>query len=165
MGAMVSRASFVLGVALATSATACGAAREVPPLAPVAPAEPPAATSMQPATGFDLGGGCTMDVPNAMNRRDWATDQRARAATESATLNDGRRVVVWRDGSPERGFSLRAVALDGEGVALGPPVTVSERVIGKPLAAAGPERRVRIWFLEDAEDDGTRQLATTVHCP
>ena len=161
MGAMVSRASFVLGVALATSTTACGAATA---LAPVAPADPPAAASMQPATGLDLGGGCTMDAPSVMNRRDWATDQRARAAAETATFDDGRRVVVWRDGSPERGFSLRAVALDGDGVALGPPVTVSDKVIGKPLAAVGPERRVRIWFLEDADDDGTRQLATTVHC-
>jgi hypothetical protein len=118
---------------------------------------------MQPAAGFDLGGGCTMDTPSAMDRRDWATELRSRTGAQGGP-DDGRRVIVWRDGTPERGFSLRAVALDGDGVAMGPPVTVSDKVIGKPLMAAEPERRFRIWFMEDAEDDGTRQFATSVHC-
>ena len=63
----------------------------------------------------------------------------------------------------EQGFGLRALVLGGDGVATGPPVTVSSSVVGEPMAEPGPGRKVSLWFIEDS-DDGIRHLATTVHC-
>jgi hypothetical protein len=87
-----------------------------------------------------------------------------RADTPFARRPDGRRVVLWSEGSLEWGMDVRAVALDGDGIPMGPPVTVSSgrgNAAGQPSLDPGPDGVIS--FMESSEE-GILRFSAAVHC-
>jgi hypothetical protein len=153
MGTFVSRRSCVCAVVLAASSAACEARSA---------STPPAAVPVAPVSGGYLGGGCSVDTPHVVDRQ--TPDAPPRAPSPFAGALDGRTVLLlWTEGSIEQGFDLLARAVSTDGVAMGPDVTVSSNLVGRPLTTPSTERGLHIWFME-ASDERIRHLATTVHC-
>jgi hypothetical protein len=69
-------------------------------------------------------------------------------------LRDGRFVVCWKDGDPERGYRLMAQAWANTSTPLGPPVAVSSPeadVIGVPSAISVDGERVVAVFASSSD--------------
>jgi hypothetical protein len=135
--------------------------------------------------GGDLGGGCSVELPRVVREHASIAKYPAKATPRSAAGNafgfplDARkegivtgdvpesvRLVVWSEGSLYFGRDLRAMAVDGQGMPMGPAVTVSSgrgNVVGDPLTDVGPGPEGRIVFHESSEQ-GILELEAAVRC-
>jgi hypothetical protein len=170
MGHVVSAGKCAMFMAIAATGAGCEKAPQARIAAAVAVEDVPEVARSRGGSA-DLGGGCSADPPRAVDHRDWpdaATVRRAALASDGRALyalDDHRRLSLWRDGSSERGFELFALAIREDGVPLGPQVTLSNGVIGAPVAFADDKRGVTVWFFEDTDTDNEpRRIATSVHC-
>jgi len=170
MGRRVSAGNCAMIVAIAATGAGCEKAPQARIAAAVAVEDVPEATG--PRGPADLGAGCAADPVREVDGRAWS----GRAAAHPVALSDDRqslyalddhhRLSLWREGSSEQGFQLRALAIGEDGSPVGREVVLSNGpLVGMPVARSADARGVTVWFLEDTDTENEpRRLATTVHC-
>jgi len=170
MGRMVSAGTCAMISAIAATDAGCEKAPQARIAAAVAVEDVREAAG--PRGPADLGAGCAADPVRELDGRAWS----GRAAAPRVPLSDDRRSLyalddhhrlsLWRDGSSEHGFQLRALAIGEDGMPVGHEVVLSNGpLVGVPVARSAEARGVTVWFLEDTDTaNEPRRLATTVHC-